>query len=217
MPAQEWVEESLARRPGWASRLIDRFCRQIAFGQILVRHPNGGATLHQGRFDGGSGIMEIHSSRALLMRLLTRGDIGFAEAYIEGHWSTPDLAALLEVLYDNMEHLGVGSRGMRWSRVFDRLTHRLRDNHRARSRRNIAHHYDLGNDFYECWLDPSMTYSSALFADRENEELECAQGRKYQRLLDALNTQPGEHILEIGCGWGASPSLQPVVVSGSPQ
>jgi cyclopropane-fatty-acyl-phospholipid synthase len=106
-----------------------------------------------------------------------------------------------------MEHLGVGPRGMRWSRLWDRLSHRLRENHPINSRRNIAHHYDLGNDFYRRWLDPSMTYSSALFVDPARDSLESAQERKYLRLLDALDAKPGEHILEIGCGWGGFAEL----------
>jgi cyclopropane-fatty-acyl-phospholipid synthase len=151
--------------------------------------------------------MEVVSPVKMAARLMTRGEVGFGESFVEGHWTTPDLAALLEVLYDNMEHLGAGPRGMRWSRLWDRISHRLRDNHPINSRRNIAHHYDLGNTFYRSWLDPSMTYSSALFADPVHEDLESAQARKYQRLLDGLDAKPGEHILEIGCGWGGFAEL----------
>jgi cyclopropane-fatty-acyl-phospholipid synthase len=202
MSAEEVIEESARRRSGWSSRLIGGFCRHLAFGQLLVRFPDGSATLHRGRFAGASGTLEVLSPLKMAGRLLTRGEVGFGESYVEGHWTTPDLAALLEVLYDNMEHLGVGPRGMRWSRLWDRLTHRLRDNHPINSRRNIAHHYDLGNDFYQRWLDRTMTYSSALFADPSIEDLASAQQRKYQRLLDALEAKPGQHILEVGCGWG---------------
>jgi cyclopropane-fatty-acyl-phospholipid synthase len=202
MSAEEVIEESARRRSGWSSRLIGGFCRHLAFGQLLVRFPDGSATLHRGRFAGASGTLEVLSPLKMAGRLLTRGEVGFGESYVEGHWTTPDLAALLEVLYDNMEHLGVGPRGMRWSRLWDRLTHRLRDNHPINSRRNIAHHYDLGNDFYQRWLDRTMTYSAALFANPSIEDLASAQQRKYQRLLDALEAKPGQHILEVGCGWG---------------
>jgi cyclopropane-fatty-acyl-phospholipid synthase len=207
MSAEELIEEPLSRRSSWPSRLIGGFCRHLAFGQLLVRFPDGSATLHRGRFPGGSGVMEVQSPLKMAGRLLTRGEVGFGESYVEGHWTTPDLAELLEVLYDNMEHLGVGPRGMRWSRLWDRLSHRLRDNHPINSRRNISHHYDLGNDFYRRWLDPSMTYSSALFADPARDSLESAQERKYHRLLDAMDAKPGEHILEIGCGWGGFAEL----------
>lgn len=207
MSAEELIEESACHRPAWSSRLIDEHCRQLAFGQLLVRYPDGTATLHRGRFAGASGVLEIGAPLTLAWRLLTRGEIGFVDAFLDGHWSTPELASLLEVLYDNLEHLGSGPRPMPWSQLWNRLTHRLRDNHRFNSRRNIARHYDLGNDFYRLWLDPSMTYSSALFADRANEDLQSAQTRKYQRLLDALDARPGEHILEIGCGWGGFAEL----------
>ncbi|MBK1645964.1 SAM-dependent methyltransferase [Thiocapsa imhoffii] len=207
MSAEELIEEPVRRRLSWSNRLINGFCSQLAFGQLFLRYPDGGATLHRGRFPGASGTMEIREPLKMASRLLTRGEVGFGESFVEGYWSTPDLAALLEVLYDNLEHLGAGPRGMRWSRLWDRLTHRLRDNHRLNSRRNIAHHYDLGNDFYGCWLDASMTYSSAVFKDFENDSLKTAQERKYHRLLDALGAQPGEHILEIGCGWGGFAEL----------
>jgi cyclopropane-fatty-acyl-phospholipid synthase len=125
---------------------------------------------------------------------------------MEGDWETPDLVALLDSLSLNEEHLGTGPKGLPGSRWLDRIVHRLRDNRRANSRRNIARHYDLGNDFYRLWLDPSMTYSAALFRGRpddwHSEALEDAQVRKYQQLLDDLNARPGDHVLEIGCGWG---------------
>lgn len=207
MSAEELIEESVSRRLGWSSRLIAGFCRHLAFGQLVVRFPDGSAVLLRGRFPGASATLEIRSPLPLAARLLTRGEVGFGEAYVEGHWTTPDLAALLEVLYDNLEHLGAGPRGMRWSRLWDRLAHRLRDNHPVNSRRNIARHYDLGNDFYRCWLDPGMTYSAALFADPARDSIEAAQERKYQRLLDGLNAAPGDHVLEIGCGWGGFAEL----------
>jgi cyclopropane-fatty-acyl-phospholipid synthase len=207
MSAEELIEEPAWRRLGWSSRLIGGFCRHLAFGQLLVRFPDGSATLHRGPFPGASGTMDVRAPLKMAGRLLTRGEVGFGESFVEGHWTSPDLAALLEVLYDNMEHLGAGPRGMRWSRLRDRLTHRLRDNHPINSRRNIAHHYDLGNDFYGCWLDPTMTYSAALFGDGTGESLESAQERKYTRLLDALDAKPGEHILEVGCGWGGFAEL----------
>jgi cyclopropane-fatty-acyl-phospholipid synthase len=204
---EELTDETSRRRPGWASRLIARFCRDIAFGQLTVRFPDGSATVHRGRFPGASGTLNVVSPIKMAGRLLTRGEVGFGESYVDGHWTTPDLSGLLEVLYDNMEHLGAGPRGMRWSRLWDRFSHRLRENHPINSRRNIAHHYDLGNAFYRSWLDPSMTYSSGLFGDRNREALESAQSRKYARLLDALGAKAGDHVLEVGCGWGGFAEL----------
>ncbi|MGD9095450.1 MAG: cyclopropane-fatty-acyl-phospholipid synthase family protein [Chromatiales bacterium] len=136
----------------------------------------------------------------LLSRLAMRGDLGFAESYMAGEWDTNDLTALLKAIGANES----GSRirqGLFSERMRERVRHALRSNSRHGSRRNIAYHYDLSNAFYSRWLDPSMTYSSAIF-DEQGLSLEAAQKRKYQRLLDALNAQPGDHILEIGCGWG---------------
>ncbi|MBK1716909.1 SAM-dependent methyltransferase [Thiocystis violacea] len=202
MSAEELLDAPAPSGPGWPARLIGGFCRDLAFGQLRIRFQGGESALYRGRFEGGSGVLEIRRPFKMAFKLLARGEIGFGEAYVEGDWDTPDLPALLEVLLDNEEHLSGGFSGMRWSRLLDRLSHRRRDNHRLNSRRNIAKHYDLGNAFYRRWLDASMTYSSALFADREREPLESAQQRKYERLLDALGAKPGEHILEVGCGWG---------------
>ena len=205
MSAEETIDArplTSRTRPAGLSRLFAVLCRQLAFGSLLVRLPEGRADLYRGRFAGPTGEIVIARPLRLLLRLLTRGDIGFAESYMEGDWETPDLPGLLDVLQLNEEHLGAGPKGLRWSRRLDRLTHRLRDNRPGMSRRNIARHYDLGNDFYRLWLDPGMTYSAALFADRERESLETAQVRKYARLLDDLKAQPGQHLLEIGCGWG---------------
>ncbi len=202
MSAEELLDGDAPSGPSWPARLIGGFCRNLAFGQLSVHFPDGSRAHYRGRFEGDSGVLEIRRSFMLALRLLTRGEVGFGESYVEGHWDTPDLAALLEVLLDNEEHLERGFQGMRWSRLWDRLVHLLRHNHRLNSRRNIARHYDLGNDFYRCWLDDSMTYSSALFEDGDADSLEMAQRRKYERLLDGLGARPGEHLLEIGCGWG---------------
>lgn len=129
-----------------------------------------------------------------------RGDLGFAESYMAGEWDTNDLTALMKAIGPNES----GSRirqGLFSERMRERVRHALRSNSRHGSRRNIAYHYDLSNEFYTRWLDPSMTYSSAIF-DEPGLSLETAQQRKYQRLLNALDAQPGDHILEIGCGWG---------------
>ncbi|AFL75947.1 SAM-dependent methyltransferase [Thiocystis violascens] len=202
MSAEEILESPAPGGLSLAARLFGGFCGRIAFGQLMVRFPDGTATLYRGRFEGGAGVLDLKRPWMLVLRLLTRGELGFGESYVEGHWDTPDLPALLEVLLNNEEHMQSGWRGMRWSRALDRLVHRKRHNHRRNSRRNIARHYDLGNDFYRRWLDASMTYSSALFEDAGSESLEAAQQRKYERLLAALGAKSGDRILEIGCGWG---------------
>ena len=133
--------------------------------------------------------------------ILAKGDIGFAEAWMDGDWQTPDLPALLTLLARNRDTLQRAIHGKAWRLIGHRLTHLLRANTRAGSQRNIQAHYDLGNDFYRLWLDPGMTYSSALGL-RAGETLDAAQRRKYRNILDTLDVRPGQVILEIGCGWG---------------
>lgn len=144
--------------------------------------------------------LRVENPFRLLSRLLLRGDLGFAEGYMAGEWDSPDLTALFLAIGANESGSHI-RQGLLPERLRERLRHALRSNSRTGSRRNIAYHYDLSNDFYSQWLDASMTYSSAVF-DEPGLSLEHAQQRKYRRLLHALNAQPGDHILEIGCGWG---------------
>jgi len=133
---------------------------------------------------------------------LRRGDIGFAESFIAGDWSSDSLAGVLEIAVANRDQLESAIYGRWWTQLIARLRHLLNRNDRAGSRRNIQAHYDLGNPFYRLWLDPSMSYSSALFAGRPDLTLEQAQHAKYQRVIDELALPRGAQILEIGCGWG---------------
>lgn len=132
--------------------------------------------------------------------LKTRGELGFAQAYYEGALETPSLYQIMHLAYDN-RHLFSTLLGGRWLRFQLLWQHRRRHNSLSNSRRNIAFHYDLGNAFYRLWLDPSMTYSSALFSDADSD-LKSAQQAKYRRILEQLQLQGDERVLEIGCGWG---------------
>ena len=134
--------------------------------------------------------------------ILRAGDIGFAESYMEARWDTPDLTKLLTVAALNHQALESAIYGRWWGWILHRLRHVFRANSRHQARRNIHAHYDLGNAFYAHWLDPTMTYSSALFEGRPDVTLEQAQIRKYERILDVLDVGPDDRILEIGCGWG---------------
>jgi cyclopropane-fatty-acyl-phospholipid synthase len=136
-----------------------------------------------------------------LRRLIVGGHTAWATAYIDGDWDSPDLVPLFELFALNRKNLAGATFGNPLLRSFNHLLHRFRANTRNGSRQNISFHYDLGNSFYEHWLDSTMTYSAAIFGSAD-EALEDAQKRKYRRLLDLLDVKPGDHIVEIGCGWG---------------
>jgi cyclopropane-fatty-acyl-phospholipid synthase len=133
-------------------------------------------------------------------RVVFNGDIGFAESWMAGEWETDDLPALLVLLANNIERFRRVFEGSLLGKTLNWLQHLSRENTREGSRRNILEHYDLGNRFYETWLDRTMTYSSACFD--QARDLEAAQLEKYRTLARRLELKPGEHVLEIGCGWG---------------
>ncbi len=137
----------------------------------------------------------------IFARLIREGDLGFCEAYLEGGWTTPDLQGFMDLVHADNDGIYDGFPGMGLVRAYERLRHLLRPNSRSGAKKNIAYHYDLGNDFYALWLDQSMTYSSALFRTGQ-ESLEAAQRAKYASLVDRMGVSPGDHVLEIGCGWG---------------
>ncbi len=134
---------------------------------------------------------------------LRSGDIGFAESYIDGDWSTPDLAALLRLFIANRDAVESAVYGSWWGSLLYRVRHRLHRNSRRGSRKNIHAHYDLGNSFYRLWLDETMNYSSACFEGDRTRSLAVAQQAKVRRALSECGLQPGQRLLEIGCGWGA--------------
>jgi len=200
-PAGKATEPAIAgaAKPVW-QRLLLRWARLIEAGKLTMIFPDGRQEDLHGGAPGPAATIQLHRGR-VVWRMVARGDIGLAESYIDGDWSTPDLAALLEFGARNQAAL---SRQLAVSSVFafvNRTWHRLRANSRRGSRRNISDHYDLGNDFYAQWLDPTMTYSSALFID-PTMALEDAQLAKYRRIAHAAAIRPGDSVLEIGCGWG---------------
>jgi cyclopropane-fatty-acyl-phospholipid synthase len=136
-----------------------------------------------------------------LVRLATSGSVGWYKAWAQGEWTSPDPVALFDLFMRNATSLGDAGRAKGPWKLVNRIAHALRGNNKSRARRNIAHHYDLGNDFYAAWLDAGMTYSSAIFA-APGESLEAAQEHKVRLLLDRLDLKPGQSLLEIGCGWG---------------
>ncbi|MEM9870700.1 MAG: cyclopropane-fatty-acyl-phospholipid synthase family protein [Pseudomonadota bacterium] len=144
--------------------------------------------------------VHIHNDD-LFARLIREGDLGFCDAYLDEWWSTPDLQAFMDWVHADNDDLYDGFPGMGLVRNFEKFRFWLQRNHKAQARKNISYHYDLGNDFYRLWLDDTMTYSSALF-ETGQESHEAAQIAKYASMVDQMGAQPGDHILEIGCGWG---------------
>jgi cyclopropane-fatty-acyl-phospholipid synthase len=169
-------------------------------GELRVSTPGGSLHVVRGAGPGPAAAIELRRHRAL-RRIVLGGDLGFAQAYIDGDLDSPDLTAVIALACANPELDGnLGSQS--WLVRLRRIYHFFHSNTRRGSRRNIAAHYDLGNDFFALWLDPSMTYSSAIFAEPDYG-LEQAQRHKLRLLADRLSIGPGSHVLEIGCGWGA--------------
>lgn len=189
---------------GGVSRLLDRIDAGIASGRLEATLPDGTFRILGGRGEGPAAVVHIRSWRALV-RLAASGSVGWYKAWALGEWSSPDPVALFALFMRNAARLGDAARAKGPWRLVNRLWHALRANSRTRARRNIEHHYDLGNDFYAAWLDESLTYSSAVFAEpvSAHEALEAAQERKVRLLLNRLELKPGQRLLEIGCGWGA--------------
>ena len=174
---------------------------QLSSGFLKMTLPNGEQREFGNRADA------LHAEIVVLdwsvfKEVMSHGDIGFAESYIRGQWNTPDLKAILELAIRNRNILEKAIYGSWYGSIFYRLKHWLRDNTKTGSRKNIHAHYDLGNAFYTLWLDPTMSYSSAWFSEGDKQSLADAQHAKIRRILDSIEVKSGDHVLEIGCGWG---------------
>jgi cyclopropane-fatty-acyl-phospholipid synthase len=185
------------------ARIVLQMLRRLEHGALQLICPDGS----QLQFGDGSEPVSLKLNNwDPCNAALKSGDIGFAESYIAGDWQTDDLAALLELLVRNRTALEDAIYGSWWGGLLYRIRHLFNRNSKSGSRRNIHAHYDIGNMFYRLWLDPSMTYSSALFAE-PTMTLQQAQHAKYARILEQLRLNAGERILEIGCGWGGFAEL----------
>ncbi len=181
------------------ARMILKLLAGLRHGALALKTPDG-ATLH---FGDQSAPVALDIKRwSVFAQVLRAGDIGLAEGYIAGHWSTPDLTGLIALLARNRDQIDKLVYGSWWGSLLYRLRHLLNRNSKAGSRKNIHAHYDIGNDFYRLWLDPSMTYSSAMFTEAAGADLALAQAAKYRSILDQLDLPLGARVLEIGCGWG---------------
>ena len=190
---------SPAEAPRWFHTVF-AIVGAIHVGSLTFVLPDGTEHRAEGAEPGPNGVIVVKDKR-LFWRMIRDGELGFAEAYMDGWWDTPDLQAVLDAALLNNDTVARGFAGKAITRIVERLRHLLNRNTRRGSARNISKHYDLGNDFYAKWLDDSMTYSSALF-HRHDEGLPDAQKNKYAAVIDSMGARPNDHVLEIGCGWG---------------
>ncbi len=194
------------------TRLVLRLLESLQIGELRITLPDGSQKLFTGQQYNSSpeycADITIHDT-ATFSAAMSRGDIGFGEAYMQGLWSSSDLAGLLKLLLANRNAIAQVIYGRWWATLIDQLRHLLRFNRKSQARKNISAHYDLGNNFYRAWLDPTMSYSSALFDGTgrwgDAVDLQAGQLRKIDRAIREMQPQrfgPESHVLEIGCGWG---------------
>ena len=182
-------------------RALIRMADGLPLGSLVIQVPDGRRYRFEGPATGPAADLIFHRASAA-RRFLFGGGVGFAEAFMDGDWETSDLTALLELAAlaeDVLSHKQL--QGGLIARFVNRVLHRMKANTKTGSRRNIVQHYDLGNNFYQRWLDPSMTYSSGIYAT-DDTDLAAAQDAKYGRITSLLGLKPEHHVLEIGCGWG---------------
>ncbi|MCX2722878.1 SAM-dependent methyltransferase [Roseibium salinum] len=182
------------------ARMAAELALQIRHGSLEVTFPDGRTFIVHGQEDGPYGVLDVHDWRFFRMAVQA-GDVGVGEAFMAGYWSSPDVTTFLELFCINQESTLDALRGRPLTRVLLSIRHWLNANTRSGSKRNISAHYDLGNAFYKEWLDPSMTYSSAIYSN-ETKNLEQAQAEKYATLVRQTGIAPDHKVLEIGCGWG---------------
>lgn len=183
------------------TKLFLKIMDQIQVGHFVLVMPDGEKREYFGKTPGRRGELIIRDYAAI-SKIVASGDIGLAEAYRDGMIDSPDMTSLLLLCIENQSALEAVFRGNFFGMIYYRIRHLFRGNSRKGSKKNIEAHYDLGNSFYKLWLDPTMTYSSAIFKHAD-EPLEQAQRNKYQRIIDTINPKSSDHILEVGCGWGA--------------
>jgi cyclopropane-fatty-acyl-phospholipid synthase len=203
MSATSFAPVSLpACAPASAQRVF-RLLKRLRHGTLAVQLPDGGSLLFGCAGPGGlRAAMHLHDW-AVCAVVMKSGDIGLAETYIAGAWTTPDLRSLLQLFTVNRDAIEDLFYGRWWRLLLYRLKHLLNRNSRRGSERNVHAHYDLGNAFYRLWLDPTMNYSSAWFDGDRTRSMEDGQQAKLRRVLNECAIGAGERLLEIGCGWGA--------------
>ncbi len=190
-----------------AARRVVHLLQRLQHGTLHVQWPDGNTEQFGTAGDTHLNVTLHLHNWAPLTQALKSGDIGFAESYIAGDWTTSNLADLLQLLIANRRDMEEVIYGHWLGRLFYRLRHLLHRNTRSNSKKNIHAHYDLGNAFYKLWLDPTMNYSSAWFGDDRSQPMAVAQTAKVRRALQMVEAKAGDRIMEIGCGWGALAEL----------
>ncbi len=174
--------------------------KRMNSGRLDFESPAGRVVRANGTHPGPVTQLKSHTAD-VRARLIREGDLGFCDAYLDGWWSTPDLQAFLDLIHADNDEMYDSFPGMGMVRAWEKFRFWLQSNSKSQAKKNISYHYDLGNDFYKLWLDDTMTYSSAIF-ETGQESTEKAQLAKYGSLIDQMGAKKGDHILEIGCGWG---------------
>ena len=169
-------------------------------GRVDFILPDGRKFRAEGKSPGPVAEITINNPE-VFARLIREGDLGFSDAYLDGWWTTPDLQTFMDFIHADNDDMYDGFSGIAIVRAWEKARFWFQSNSKRQALKNISYHYDLGNDFYSLWLDDTMTYSSALF-NTGQESLENAQIAKYASMIDQMGVKPGDHILEIGCGWG---------------
>ena len=174
--------------------------KKMNTGRLDFELPDGRIFRAHGKNPGPVSHLKINNSD-VFARLIREGDLGFCDAYLDGWWSTPDLQIFLDLMHADNDEMYDAFPGMGMVRAWEKFRFWLQSNSKTQARKNISYHYDLGNDFYKLWLDETMTYSSAIFKTGQ-ESTESAQIEKYSSLINQMGAKEGDHVLEIGCGWG---------------
>ena len=190
---------SIENTPNWFP-IIFKMLKKLKYGKLEIVLSDGRNFVINGEKTYLSGRIEILNDE-FFSRLIREGEDAFSESYLDGWWKSDDLISLLNLIFKNYEIFKYKLPGSSLIKYYERLVHWLKSNNKFQAKKNIAYHYDLGNDFYQIWLDNSMTYSSAYFKN-QNESLETAQEKKYESICNSLCLKPGDNVLDIGCGWG---------------